>query len=151
MSAKITSALGKKKQSLSIVITGNKNGVIGIGRAKGANSQAAIRLAKVNAAKRLLKIDLFENRTLFHNFYQEYYYTKIHAEKKPAGYGIKAHRIIHTICTLLGIKDIHVRLVGSNNVLNVCKAFINGLLKQVNNKYLFQFFFYFSLSLSLSI
>jgi len=132
-SSKMTSALGKKKQSLCIVVTGNKNGVIGLGRAVGANSRAAIRLAKLNAAKRLIKIDLHENRTLFHNFYQEYCYTKLHADKRPAGYGVKAHRIITTMCTLLGIKDIHVRLVGSNNVSNVCKAFISGLLKQVRS------------------
>jgi len=131
--ATVTSILGKKRTSSCFVVTGNGKGVIGFGTGKGSFSSAAIRLAKTNASKRLLKVDLFENRTLFHNFYQEYYYTKIYAERKPAGYGLKCHRVIKLICELLGLKDIHVKMDGSMNVRNMAKAFLNGLLKQ--NKY----------------
>ena len=128
---RVKSKLGKKKETTCIVITGNKNGIIGLGRGKSAFGSGALRLAKSTAAKRLLYIDLHENRTLFHNFYQEYYYTRIYAQSKPAGYGIKAHRILRSICELAGIKDIHVNVYGSLNTLNMCKVFINGLLKQV--------------------
>jgi small subunit ribosomal protein S5 len=132
--ATVTSILGKKRTSSCFVVTGNGKGVIGFGSGKGSFSSAAIRLAKTNASKRLLKIDLFEDRTLFHNFYQEYYYTKIYAERKPAGYGLKCHRVIKLICELLGLKDIHVKMDGSMNVRNMAKAFLNGLLKQVSKK-----------------
>lgn len=85
----------------------------------------------MKASQNLLKFDLYEDRTLFHNFYEEYYHSKLYAEKMPKGYGIVANRIIKKICELIGIKDIYVKVEGSNNPKNVTKAFISGLLNQV--------------------
>ncbi len=44
-----------------------------------------MRLAKTHASQKLLYVDRYENRTIFHNFYEEFYYTKVYAEKKPQG------------------------------------------------------------------
>ena len=127
----MTSLVGKKRTPSAFVVTGNKNGIVGYGIGKASSAGAALRLAKSNASKRLLNVDLFEDRTLHHNFYQEFYYTKIFAEKVPAGYGLRCQRIIKTICELVGIKDIHAKIEGSTNPMNVAKAFIYGLIKQV--------------------
>ena len=99
---------------------------------KGPTAQGAMKLAKAHASQRLLYVDRYEDRTLFHNFYEEFYHTKIYAEKVPAGYGLKCHRIIKKICELVGIKDIYVKVEGSRNSKNVTKAFLSGLLNQVN-------------------
>lgn len=130
--ANMTSLAGKKRTPSAFVVTGNKNGIIGFGLGKAATAATALRLGKTNASKKLLHIERFEDRTLFHNFYQEFFYTKIFAEKVPAGYGLKCHRIIKTICELVGIKDLYAKVEGSTNPKNVAKAFIFGLLKQVN-------------------
>lgn len=90
-----------------------------------------MRLAKIHASQRLLYVDTYENRTLFHNFYEEFYFTKVYAEKMPAGYGLKCHRIIKLICELVGIKDLYAKVEGSRNPKNVAKAFISGLLNSV--------------------
>jgi len=111
-------------------VTGNKNGVFGYGLGKGSTSQGSMRLAKTHASQKLLYVDRYENRTIFHNFYEEFYYTKVYAEKKPQGYGLVCHRIIKKICELVGIKDIYVKVEGSTNPKNVSKAFISGLLNQ---------------------
>lgn len=129
--ANMTSLAGKKRTPSAFVVTGNKNGIVGYGLGKASSASAALRLAKSNASKKLLHVDLFDNRTLFHNFYQEFYYTKIFAEKVPEGYGLRCHRIIKTICELVGIKDIYAKIEGSTNPMNVAKAFIYGLIKQV--------------------
>jgi len=126
------SILGKKKQSSVFVVTGNKNGVIGYGFGKGPASSGAMRLARIHASQRLLYIDRYEDRTLFHNFYEEFYFTKVYAEKMPAGYGLKCHRIIKLICDLVGIKDLYAKVEGSRNPKNIAKAFISGLLNSVN-------------------
>jgi small subunit ribosomal protein S5 len=91
----------------------------------------AIKLAKARASQSLLQFDLYDDRTIYHNFYEEYYYTKLYAEKRPQGHGLVCHRVIKKLCELIGIKDIYVKLEGSRNAQNMTKAFISGLLKQV--------------------
>ena len=125
------SILGKKKTLHAFVITGNGKGIIGYGMGKAPLGNGALRIAKIKASQNLLKFDLYENRTLFHNFYEEYYHTKVYAEKMPKGYGVTAHRVIKKICDLIGIKDIYVKVEGSSNPMNVTKAFLSGLLNQV--------------------
>jgi small subunit ribosomal protein S5 len=129
--ATTTRILGKKRQHSCVVLTGNKNGVIGFGKGKGPNGQSAIRLAKKSAGERLLFVDRYEDRTLYHNFYKEFYYTKVYAQQMPSGYGLRCHRIIKLICELAGIKDLYAKVDGSTNPLNLLKCFISGLTTQV--------------------
>jgi small subunit ribosomal protein S5 len=125
---------GKKKLITCFSITGNGKGIIGYGTGKGSNGPSALKLSKLHASQRLLQIDFYEDRTLFHNFYEDFCFTKLYAEKKAKGYGIKCHRIIKKICQLVGIKDIYVKSEGSHNSQNMVKAFINGLLNQKKYK-----------------
>jgi len=90
-------------------------------------------LAKARASQRLLYFERFEDRTLFHNFYEEFYFTKIYAEKMPPGYGLVCHRVIKKICELVGIKDLYAKIEGSRNPKNITKAFLSGLLNQVSS------------------
>ncbi len=132
--ATVTSILGKKRRLSCVAVTGNKNGIIGLGAGKGALGAAALRLAKKHAAQRLIHIDRYEDRTIYHNFYKEFYYTKLYAQQMPAGYGLHCHRIIKVICELAGIKDIYVKIEGSKNPLNIAKCFIDGLTSQVKSR-----------------
>jgi small subunit ribosomal protein S5 len=125
------SKLGKKKTLSCFVVTGNGEGIFGFGYAKGSTSMGAIRRAKLKASKNLLYINLYENRTLFHNFYEEYYLTKLYAEKEPKGYGLVCCRAVKKICQLIGIKDIYVKIEGSRNPKNLTKALLTGLVNQV--------------------
>ncbi len=128
-------------------VTGNGNGVIGFGMGKGTTASGALKLAKMHASQRLLYIERCEGRTLFHNLYEEYYYTRVYAEKVPAGYGLVGHRVIKLLCQLIGIKDVYAKVEGSRNSLNVAKGFICGLLNQRDyseiakkkNKYVVEF------------
>lgn len=87
-------------------------------------------MAKSHASQRLLYINRYEDRTLFHNFYEEYYYTKVYAERAVNGYGLVCHRVIKKICELAGLKDVYAKVEGSQNARNVAKAFIGGLINQ---------------------
>jgi len=49
----------------------------------------------------------------------------------PAGYGLKCHRIIRSICEMIGIKDVYAKVEGSRNPKNIAKAFMSGLLNTV--------------------
>ena len=46
------------------------------------------------------------------------------------GYGIVANKNIHEICRLVGVSDIHFKIYGSTNPLNVVKGFFEILKNQ---------------------
>lgn len=125
------SILGSRKTVNAFVVTGNGKGILGYGKGSAPLTTGALRNAKTKASQNLLRFKLYEDRTLFHNFYEEYYLTKVYAEKKPKGYGVVANRVIKKICQLIGIKDIYVKVEGSPNAKNVTKAFLSGLLNQM--------------------
>lgn len=70
---------------------------------------------------------------VFHDFFTAFGKTKLFVQKKNEGFGLKCHRAIKEICVALGIKDIRVKLEGSNNLQHIVKAFFIGLLQQVGN------------------
>lgn len=83
------------------------------------------------ASRQLLYVPICDGHTLFHDFYEPYYFTKVRCEKRPPGYGLRCHRIIALLCKLIGIKDMYAKIDGAVNPQNITKAFIRGLLKQV--------------------
>lgn len=66
-----------------------------------------------------------------HDFFTRFANTKIYVWKKPHGYGLKCHRVIKSICEMVGIKDLYAKVEGGDAVQAVAQAFILGLLRQV--------------------
>lgn len=122
--------LGRYRRHSCFVVTGNGNGVAGFAMGKSTDPKAAIRKAKNRAIQKLMHIQVCDGHTVFHDYFCQFARTKIHVYKKPPGYGIKAHRVIKTICQLLGIRDLHCKIEGSTSVQYVVKAFFLGLLQQ---------------------
>ncbi|XP_064622370.1 small ribosomal subunit protein uS5m-like [Lineus longissimus] len=135
MVSNMTGTLGRKSRFSAFVVTGNKNGLAGYGLARSPNGQAALRKAKNKAAQRLQYIELYNGHTVFHNMYTKFFFTAIFINKKQQGYGIKSHRVLKTICDVMGIKDLHCKVEGSTkNVQNMTKAFFNALATQETHK-----------------
>ena len=52
-------------------------------------------------------------------------------KQKPPGHGIVAHRVIKSICEIIGIKDIEAVVDSSTrNYVHITKAFFLGLMRQ---------------------
>lgn len=50
-----------------------------------------------------------------------------------SGSGLDCHRVIKTLCEIIGIEDLHVKVEGrTSNVQNMVKAFFRGLMVQVS-------------------
>lgn len=71
--------------------------------------------------------------TVLHDFYSQFGKTKLFVKKMPEGYGLVCHRVLRTICQVIGIKDLYAKVEGSINVQNLTKAFIMGLMGQVKH------------------
>lgn len=129
--ANMTATLGRKQRFSAFVVTGNKNGLAGFALAKSATGKDAIRKAKNKAAKRLHFVERHKDHTVLHNIYCNYYATKIMVKKVQPGYGLVCHRVLKTICEVIGIKDLHAKVDShSKNPQALTKAFFAGLLSQ---------------------
>ena len=68
---------------------------------------------------------------VFHDFFSNFGKTRLIVKQKPPGYGVEGTRLIKSICEMIGIKDLSVKIEGSHrNTLATTKAFFLGLLRQ---------------------
>lgn len=69
--------------------------------------------------------------SVMHDFFTRFANTKIYVWKKPKGYGLRCHRVIRSICEMVGIKDLYAKTEGGDAIYNIVQAFLLGLLRQV--------------------
>ena len=132
MAMKMTGKFGRVRGIRLMMVTGNKNGTVGytvtqeaFGRGMHVYQKAANR-----AGLRLFTVPRYENRTVYHDFFSNFGQTRVMVLQKPQGYGVKAHRVITSVCELVGIKDLAVKVEGRINYGHILKAFLLGLLRQ---------------------
>jgi len=108
-----------------------------VGKAPADKSKMSVAKGMHMATKRLIYIQLFEDRTIYHDFYAECRSTRVFAQPRPDGYGLYCHPRLIKICEIIGIKDIYVKVEGStNNYIALAHAFITGLLHQESHQQL---------------
>lgn len=122
--------MGRKRRFSVMSVTGNGKGLAGFATAKAPEARTALRKSKNRAGQKLMRFELCDNRTVFHDFYCAFGKTKIFVTKKEEGYGLVCHRAIQTICKVMGIRDLHAKIEGSTNLQHIVKAFFIGLLQQ---------------------
>ncbi|XP_069672769.1 small ribosomal subunit protein uS5m [Periplaneta americana] len=128
--------MGRKRQISAFVITGNQSGSTGIALAKATDARTALRKAKNRAGQKLVYVEIFNNHSIFHDFFCQFGKTKIFVNKKPEGYGLICHRAIKTMCEVIGIKDLYAKIEGPTNLQHIVKAFLIGLLQQKTHQML---------------
>jgi len=128
----MTGNLGRVRRTSALMVTGNGNGTFGYSLTSGryGGNFKTFRTAVNKAGLRLLTIDRYEDRTVFHDFFTQYGHTRILVQQRPPGTGIIAHRGIKAICELAGIKDIYAKVEGAVTMQSIVKAFVLGLIRQ---------------------
>jgi len=125
--------LGRIRTVRMLMAVGNKNGTAGFAliRTRTGRGPGAITRAINKAGTRLVTVPLYENRTVYHDFFSNFGRTKVMVKQKPPGHGIVAQRVIKSLCELIGIKDLEAVVDSStSNYLHITKAFFLGLMRQ---------------------
>jgi small subunit ribosomal protein S5 len=118
---------GRKFSFSATVVVGNKRGSIGYGFGK-ANEIINAKYKAINKAKKnMLNIKLKHARTINHKVVSKFCSSKVIMIPAAAGTGIVASSTSKSLFEVLGVKDILVKSVSSNNPQNVIKAIILGL------------------------
>jgi len=127
---------GRVRTMSMFAVCGNGDGLGGFALSKGTTVQSVMRNVKNRSIQKLLYIERYNDHTVLHDFFSQFGCTKLFVRKVPEGYGLVCHRAIRTICQVIGIKDIYVKVEGAINVQNITKAFFLGLMRQKTHQQL---------------
>ena len=118
---------GRNMRFAALVVVGDKNGHVGAGLGKAAEVPEAIRKAKEDAIKKLVKVDINENGSIPYDYTGKFGSASVLLKSSPEGTGIIAGGPARKVLELAGYKNIRTKALGSNNKQNVVLATIEGL------------------------
>ena len=118
---------GRNMRFAALVVVGDKNGHVGAGLGKAAEVPEAIRKAKEDAIKKLVKVDINENGSIPYDYTGEFGSASVLLKSSPEGNRIIAGGPARKVLELAGYKNIRTKSLGSNNKQNVVLATIEGL------------------------
>lgn len=110
----------------AVVVVGNGNGRIGVGRGTSREVSLAVQKALENARRNMRTIEL-NNNTLYHEIIVRHGATKVFMKPASEGTGIIAGGAMRAVFEVLGVKNILAKTIGSSNPSNVVQATLKGL------------------------
>jgi len=118
---------GKTLRFRAVIVTGNRKGKIGVGVASGMDVSQAIDKATRLSKKNLIEIPIVKD-TIPHEVYAKFGAAKILLRPQRKGRGLVAGGTVRVICTLVGIKNVSSKTLGTTkNKLNNARATIKAL------------------------
>ncbi len=136
---------GKRFKFSAWVVIGDRNGYVGLGHGKALEVPDAVRKAKENARKNIIKIPIIKN-TIPHEIVSKYKASKIIMKPASPGTGIIACDAVRAVFDLGGVKDVLTKSLGSSTTVNLVKAVFLGLqnmktpemVKKIRHKDIFE-------------
>ncbi len=118
---------GRTISFAALVVVGDKNGHVGVGLGKAAETAEAIRKGKEDAKKHMIYIERNENDSVYHEILGRFGASKVFIKPAKEGTGIIAGGAVRAVMELAGIRNISTKCIGTANKRNVVNATINGL------------------------
>ena len=117
---------GRRFRFTSLVVVGNRNGLVGFGYGKAKEVPDAMRKAIDDAFKNIIHVKI-KGTTIPHDVEVKYNASRMLLRPASEGTGVIAGGSARPIIELAGIKDILTKSLGSNNSANVVRATIKAL------------------------
>ncbi len=117
---------GKRFNFTALVVVGDGEGWVGIGKGKAAEVPEAISKAVQHAKKKLVRIAI-KNGTIPHEVHGQFGAEHVMLKPATAGTGIVAGGAVRAVIELAGIQNIVAKTLGRGNPFNVVQAVLEGL------------------------
>jgi small subunit ribosomal protein S5 len=111
----------------ALVVVGNCNGRVGIGRGKAREVPIAIHKAVENGKKNMLSVFL-DGDTLWYSTVAVHGASKVFMKPAAQGTGIIAGSAMRAVFEAVGVSNVLSKTYGSTNPINVVRATIKGML-----------------------
>lgn len=118
---------GRRFNFSALVVVGDGQGVVGVGLGKAGEVPEAIRKGVEKARKSLIKIPLFEGRTLPHDVVGIAGAGRVLMQPASAGTGVIAGGPVRAVVESAGISDVLTKTLGTRTPRNVVNAVMAGL------------------------
>ncbi|MBN3039233.1 MAG: 30S ribosomal protein S5 [Candidatus Omnitrophica bacterium] len=118
---------GRRFSFSALVVVGNGQGNLGYGFGKAREVAEAIRKGLNAAKKNMFSIPL-SGSTICHDVMGKFGAARVLLKPASKGTGVIAGGAVRAICEVAGIHDILTKSLRSDNLINVSRACIQGLL-----------------------
>ena len=125
---------GRRFGFAAIMIVGDSKGRVGYGTGKAKEVPEAVRKATEDAKIKMIRVNLKENRTLYHDVVGRFGAGKVILRSAGPGTGIIAGGPMRALFESLGIKDIVAKSTGTSNPHNMIKATFDAFTKSESPK-----------------
>ena len=120
---------GRKFSFAACIVAGDHAGSVGYGHGKAKEVTEARVKATQAAKKSMVKIPLFQGRTIHHDVSGRSGAARVILRKAKAGTGIIAGGAMRAIFESIGVHDIVAKSLGSSNVYSLLSATFDALSK----------------------
>jgi small subunit ribosomal protein S5 len=121
---------GRRFSFRAAVVIGNKNGKVGLGIGKGADTALAIEKAFRAAKKNLFCIQLTPNKSIAHASKAKFVSAQVLIKPVFSGRGLIAGGAARIVLSLAGVQNISAKIISSSkNKINNARATIEALKK----------------------
>ena len=117
---------GKRFNFTALVVVGDEQGWVGIGKGKAAEVPEAISKAVQHAKKKLVRVSI-KHGTIPHEVHGQFGAEHVMLKPASAGTGIVAGGAVRAVIELSGIHNIVAKTLGRGNPFNVVQATLDGL------------------------
>lgn len=118
---------GRQRRFQAVVLVGDKKGLVGLGTGKANEVSEAVKKARQEATKNVVRIAIVDGRTIPHEVVCKQGATTVIIKPASAGTGLVAGGAVRSVLDIAGVKDIMSKSLGSRKKINVARATISAL------------------------
>lgn len=119
---------GRQRRFQAVVLVGDKKGLVGLGIGKANEISEAVKKARQDAGKNIVRVSIVDNRTIAHEMQMDEGATKVIIKPASAGTGLVAGSAVRSVLEIAGYRDIISKSLGARSKINMARATINALL-----------------------